>query len=240
MKIIERILTTAKDGVPGYVAYPERNGPGPALLLVHQNTGVTDYIKIEALKFAKLGYTTIIPNLYEMADGPFATHIHTGPSIQARTSDAFFVNALTKGWQKLLSRPDVDGTRVGVIGYCMGGRLGIHFVAVTPQVRAFVGYYPTVRDQPTTELRPVHPWDDVRKFRCPSIVLYGKDDLITTVPVQDKGWKAFRENGQPLEWHFFPFGGHGFVDPGTAGYHPHTAYLSWPLVVDFLERELTA
>jgi len=42
-----------------------------------------------------------------------------------------------------------------------------------------------------------------------------------------------------LEWHFFPFGGHGFVDPGTAGYHPHTAYLAWPLVVDFLERELS-
>ena len=116
MEIIERILTTAKDGVPGYLAYPERSEPGPALLLVHQNTGVTDYIKIEALKFTKLGYTTIIPNLYEMADGPFATHIHTGPSIQARTSDAFFVSALTKGWQQLLSRPDVDGTRVGVIG----------------------------------------------------------------------------------------------------------------------------
>jgi dienelactone hydrolase len=44
---------------------------------------------------------------------------------------------------------------------------------------------------------------------------------------------------ESLEWHFFPFAGHGFVDPGTAGYHPHTAYLAWPLVVDFLERELS-
>jgi len=239
MKIIERDLTTDKDGVPGYLPYPERQGRGPALLLVHQNTGVTDYIKIEALKFAQLGYTTIIPNLYEMADGPSPTHIHTRPSIQARTSDACFVNSLTKGWQFLLSGPDVDGGRVGVIGYCMGGRLAIHFVAATPQVRAFAGYYPTVRDNPTTELRPVHPWQDVKKFRCPSIILYGRNDMVTAVPVQDKGWKAFRENGQSLEWHFFPFGGHGFVDPGTAGYHPHTAYLAWPLVVDFLARELS-
>jgi dienelactone hydrolase len=45
-------------------------------------------------------------------------------------------------------------------------------------------------------------------------------------------------NGEALEWHFFPFGGHGFVDPGTAGYHPHAAELAWPLVVDFLAREL--
>jgi dienelactone hydrolase len=121
--------------------------------------------------------------LFEMADGPCATQIHTGPSIQAKTSDASFVSSLTKGWQLLLSRSDVDHARVGVVGYCMGGRLGIHFVAATPQVRAFVGYYPTVRDQPTTELRPVHPWDDVQNFRCPSIVLYGKDDLVTAVPV---------------------------------------------------------
>ena len=69
-------------------------------------------------------------------------------------------------------------------------------------------------------------------------MIYGKDDVVTPVPVQDKGWKAFRESGQSLEWHFFPFGGHGFVDPGTAGYHPHTAQLAWPLVVDFLQREL--
>lgn len=238
MKIIERDLTTENDGVPGYFAYPERKQLGPALLLVHQNTGVTDYIKIEALKFARLGYTTIVPNLYEMVDGPDVTHIHKGRAIQARTTDADFVRATTRGWQFLLSHATVDAARVGVVGYCMGGRLATHFVAATPQVKAFVGYYPTVRDEPTTALRPVHPSDALRKIGCPSIVLYGADDVVTTLPVQEKMWKAFMSNGQSLEWHFFPFGGHGFVDPGTVGYHPHAAELSWPLVVDFLGREL--
>jgi carboxymethylenebutenolidase len=238
MKIIERDLTTEKDGVPGYFTYPERKELGPALLLVHQNTGVTDYIKIEALKFAKLGYTTIVPNLYEMVDGPDVTHIHTGRAIQARTADIDFVRAATRGWQFLQSHSAVDTNRVGVVGYCMGGRLAIHFVAATSQVRAFVGYYPTVRDDQTTPLRPVHPLEAVGKIGCPSIVLYGADDVVTTLPVQEKMWHAFMSNGQSLEWHFFPFGGHGFVDPGTAGYHPHAAELAWPLVIDFLAREL--
>jgi len=238
MKIIERDLTTEKDGVPGYFAYPAQKRHGPALLLVHQNTGVTDYIKIEALKFAKLGYAAIIPNLYEMVDGPDVTHIHTGRAIQARTADADFVRATTLGWNFLLSHSAVDSARVGVVGYCMGGRLAIHFVAATAQVRAFVGYYPTVRDQPTTILRPVHPSQAAGKIGCPSVVLYGADDVVTTLPVQEKMWQAFMNNGQSLEWHFFPFGGHGFVDPGTAGYHPHAAELAWPLVVDFLAREL--
>jgi dienelactone hydrolase len=238
MRIVERVLTAKDDGIPGYLAHPERLLPGPALLLVHQNTGVTDYLKIEALKFAKLGYATVAPNLYELLGFPDVTHIHTGREIQAKTSDADFVRVIGEGWRYLLSRSDVDPTRVAAAGYCMGGRIGIHFVAATSQVRAFVGYYPTVRDEAVTALRPRRPWEAARDIKCPSIVLYGAHDWITTIPIQERMWEAFRANGQKLEWHFFPFGGHGFVDPGTAGYQPHVAELAWPLVVDFLAREL--
>ncbi len=239
MNVVERSLTVEQDSLPGYLAFPERSERGPALLLVHQNTGVTDYIKIEALKFAKLGYTTVVPNIYELLGFPAATHIHTGREIQARTSDADFVRFIDEGWRYLLSRPDADPSRVAVVGYCMGGRIGIHFVAATPAVRAFVGYYPTVRAEPVTQLRPRPPWEAARLIQCPSIVLYGAHDWVTTIPVQERMWEAFQANGQKLEWHFFPFGGHGFVDPGTPGYQPHIAELTWPLVVDFLARELS-
>lgn len=238
MKVCERVLTAKDDGIPGYLAYPERPEPGPALLLVHQNTGVTDYLKIEALKFAKLGYATVAPNLYELLGFPGATHIHTGREIQAKTSDADFVRVIGEGWRHLVSRRDVDPARIAVAGWCMGGRIGIHFVAATPEVRAFVGYYPTVRDEAITELRPRRPWEAARDMKCPSIVLYGAHDWVTTIPIQERMWEAFRANRQKLEWHFFPFGGHGFVDPGAVGYQPHVAELAWPLVVDFLAREL--
>src|SRR5258708_35169747 len=118
MKVIERNLTSEKDGVPGYLAYPDRNERGPALLLVHQNTGVTDYIKIEALKFAKLGYTTIVPNLYELVGYPDVTHIHSGRQVQAKTSDAEFLRATTRGWNYLPARPDVHAPPLGVLRHC--------------------------------------------------------------------------------------------------------------------------
>lgn len=238
MDVVERVLSSEQDGIPGYLAYPRKKADGPALLLVHQNTGVTDYLKIEALKFAKLGYTAFAPNLYELLGHPSVTHIHIGREIQAKTSDREFVRVIGEGWRYLESRPEVDPGRIAVCGYCMGGRIGIHFVAATPEVRAFVGYYPTVRDEPVTELRPRLPWEAARLIRCPSIILYGADDRVTPVPIQERMWDAFVANGQRLEWHFFPFGGHGFVDPGTAGYHPRAAELAWPLVVDFLAREL--
>jgi len=121
LKVVERPLTVEKDAIPGYLAYPERAERGPGLLLVHQNTGVTDYLKIEALKFARLGYATVVPNLYELLGYPAVTHIHTGREIQAKTSDADFVRGIGKGWRYLLSRPDVESRRAGVGGYCMGG-----------------------------------------------------------------------------------------------------------------------
>ena len=238
MQIIEKSFTTKDDGVAGFLAYPERTAPGPALFLIHPKGGLGEYIKIETRKFAKLGYSTFAINVFEQLGYPAATHIETGSQIQAKTPDPEFTRVLTEGWRFLLSQSHVNKERVAVCGYCMGGRIAIHFVAATPQVRAFVGYYPTVRDEPTTELRPIHPSVAARKIRCPSINLYGADDVTTVVPVQEMMWQAFKENGQPLEWHFFPFGGHGYVDPGAPGYHAHAAELSWPLVVDFMEREL--
>jgi dienelactone hydrolase len=91
-----------------------------------------------------------------------------------------------------------------------------------------------------TNLRPSPPWESARRIRCPSIVLYGADDIVTTTSIQQRMWDAFLANRQRLEWHFFPFGGHGFVDPGTPGYYPHAAELAWQLVADFLARELAS
>ena len=238
MRIIEKAFSTKEHGVAGYLSYPERSEPGPALFLIHPKGGLGEYIKTETRKFAKLGYTTFAINVFEQLGYPEPTHIVTGSQIQAKTPDPEFTRVLTEGWRFLLKQLTVNKDRVAVCGYCMGGRIAIHFVASTPEVRAFVGYYPTVRDEPETPLRPVHPSVSARKIRCPSINLYGADDITTVIPVQEKMWQAFKENGQPLEWHFFPFGGHGYVDPGAPGYNAHAADLSWPLVADFLERHL--
>ncbi len=238
MQLIENRLNKQDHGIAGLLVHPERKDPGPALLLIHPKGGMTDYMKIEARKFAALGYSTFAANVFEQLGYPAATHIETGSRIQARTSDDAFTRVLTESWHFLLSQPHVNRERVAVCGYCMGGRIAINFVEATLEVRAFVGYYPTVRDQPPTDMRPISPWDKAARIRCPSIILYGADDSVTPIPVQDKMMHAFRQNGQPLEWHFYPFGGHGFVDPGAEGYHAHAAELAWPQVVDFMEREL--
>jgi dienelactone hydrolase len=77
----------------------------------------------------------------------------------------------------------------------MGGRLGIHFVAATPAVRAFVAYYPSVRDEEPTKIRPRHPCDAAREIKCPAMILYGGHDQHSTFPVQQRVMESFHSNG---------------------------------------------
>jgi len=237
-RVITRSLKEDKDGIPGYIAFPEREEKGPRLLLIHQHSGLTGYLKTAAYRFAQLGYTTVIPNLYHMLGYPAETHIDKGTEIQNKTPDPDFVRVIDQGWRYCLSRSDVDGARVGVIGYCMGGRIGIQFAAVTPAVRAFVPYYPSVREEEPTRIRLRHPYDAARESKCPSMVLYGGQDRTSTFPIQQKLLESLHANGQPLESHYFHFGNHGFASTESDGYQPYLADLVWPLVTEFLRREL--
>jgi carboxymethylenebutenolidase len=233
MKLVSRELTLEKDGVPGYLAQPDRKEPGPGVLIVHPVFGVTGDMKVTVCNFAKLGYIAFVPDLYKVLGEP--------PGVldaQKRIPDGRFTEVISGAWRYLMSRSDVDTQRCAVVGYCMGGRLGIHFVAATPGVRAFVGYYPSVRDEGPSPLRPRHPIDAVKDFRCPSLILFGSNDDLATVPMQQKLMASFQSSGQPLDWHFFSGAGHGFATADGDGYDPALADLAWTLVSHFLEREL--
>lgn len=233
MKIICRDLSVEKDGIPGYTAHPERKEAGPGLMIIHHHYGVTGHLKSVVCNYAKLGYTTVVPDLYKLLG--FADGVHEA---QKKTSDGQFIEILTKSWRYLSARADVDPKRCAVVGYCMGGRIGIHFVAATPDVRGFIGYYPSVRDEGASPLRPRHPNDAVRDFNCPSLVFFGGKDHVASTPVQERLWKNLQSNGQPLEWHFFPHAGHGFALADGDCYDPRLAEVTWLLAGEFLSREL--
>ena len=231
-RIVTRGLSQERDGVPGFLAAPDRRTPGPALLMVHHHYGVTGHIKHMACEFAEHGYTALVPDLYGILG--FADY----HGVQKKTTDGRFVEVIGQGWRYLLGRDDVDEKRAAVMGLCMGGRIGIHFVAATPGVAAFLGYYPSVRDEGPSDLRPRHPNESAREIRCPSMTFFGGRDRVAPVPVQEKLRASFLAGASDVEWHFFPQAGHGFALADGDAYDPALAKLTWPLATNFLDRVL--
>lgn len=68
--------------IHGYIAHPELAERGPAMLLIHQHSGLTRYLKTAACRFTQLGYTAVIPNVYHMLVYPVETHIAEGTEVQ--------------------------------------------------------------------------------------------------------------------------------------------------------------
>src|SRR5262249_93626 len=95
-RVITRPLKEDQDGIPGYIAFPEREEKGPGLLLIHQHSGLTGYLKTAAYRFARLGYTTLVPNLYHMLGYPAETHIDKGRRFKTRHPTRILFELLTR------------------------------------------------------------------------------------------------------------------------------------------------
>ena len=236
MAIVARMLTQEEDGIPGYAAYAEGKGPHPGVLMAHHAHGVTADYKIDAYRLAGLGFNVLAPSLFNMFGVAGTNHIGAGADLQAKHSDEEFLGKMDEAWRYLIDRMGSDPARTAAIGHCMGGRLLIPFAADHPRLRAIVLYYPSVRDEPESPHRPRHAFHLARTLTCSSLVFCGGKDHIATPAIQGPLWEAFTANGHLVEWHFFSEANHGFRHPDNAGFQPHYADLTWPLVTDFLQR----
>lgn len=120
----------------------------------------------------------------------------------------------------------------------MGGRLGIPFAADTPDLAAAVLFYASMREEPETPARPRHPTCSAKAITCPTLVLYGDQDSVTSNPMQVRLLQSFMESKAQVEWHFWSFGLHGFATIDSASYQPDIGRTGWMLVDDFLQRRL--
>lgn len=236
MAIVARQLTLEEDGIPGYMARPDGPGPRPGVMMVHHAHGITGDYKIDAYRLAQLGYTVLVPSLFNMFGVPGTNHIGAGADLQAKHGDTEFLGKMDEAWQYLTARLGADPARTAAIGHCMGGRLLIPFAADHPQLRGIVLYYPSVRDEPETPHRPRHAYKLAGNLKCSSLVFCGGRDYIATPAIQGPLWQCFIASGRLVEWHFFSDANHGFRHPDSDGFQPHYADLAWPLVTSFLER----
>ncbi len=175
-----------RDGpVPAYRALPSRDGKHPVVLVVQEIFGVHEHIKDVCRRLAKLGYFAIAPELYfrqgdvsKMTDNQeiFAKVVNHVPDSQVLSDlDAAVVWAQATG--------KADSSRLGITGFCWGGRLTWTYCVHNPKVRAGVAWYGRLVAPSKAPLQPAYPVELAPHLKVPVRGLYGAEDA--SIPVAD-------------------------------------------------------
>lgn len=219
-----------------YISMPDGAGPFPALIVMQHQGGVDEFIQEMTRRLAGSGYLAAAPDLYHR-DGPdckddMATR-------RSRLSDRRIVNDLNATVSYLQSHSAADMKRIGIIGFCMGGRIVYLAAAAIPAFKAAVAYYPGNtfrawgRDLPS-------PFERTAEIHCPLQGHFGADDANPCPQDVGKLDAELAKFNKPHEFYSYSNAGHAFMDSTKQSYRRDADAASWPRTLGFLARHLGA
>lgn len=168
--------------IPAYRAMPKEGGPFPVVLVVQEIFGVHEHIKDICRRFAKLGYFAIAPELYARQADVSKLSIDEIRAIVPKVPDAQVLGDLDACVEFAAESGKGDITRLGITGFCWGGRIVWLYAAHNADLKAGAAWYGHLRGKPDA-LRPVFPIDLVNDLRAPVLGLYGGADA--GIPLAD-------------------------------------------------------
>lgn len=162
--------------VPAFYAAPAGKTSLPVILVVQEIFGVHEYIADTARRLAKAGYLAIAPELYARQGDPrqYGEIARLLSEVVAKVPDAQ-VMADLDGAVKWASAHGGNTRKVGITGFCWGGRIAWLYAAHSKNVKAAVAWYGRLSGNPSA-LTPKHPLDLVASLKAPVLGLYGGQD----------------------------------------------------------------
>ena len=206
----EVVLTVNGQKVPVYRAQPEGKTNLPVVLVISEIFGVHEHIADVARRFAKLGYLALAPDLFVRQGDPssYGTIAELYKEVISKVPDAQVMTDLDAcvGYAKSIGG-NVD--RLGITGFCWGGRITWMYAAYNPNVKAGAAWYGRlVGDR--TALTPAHPVDIAPTLKPAVLGLYGgKDDGIPQTTVEQMR-AALATGNSKSEIIVYPNSGHAF------------------------------
>jgi carboxymethylenebutenolidase len=223
--------------IPAYRAMPESGGPFPVVLVVQEIFGVHEHIKDVCRRFAKLGYLAIAPELYaRQGDVSKLTDIQEIISkVVSKVPDSQVMNDLdmTVQWAKKSGKGDT--AKLGITGFCWGGRIVWLYSAHSKDLKAGVAWYGRLVGKPD-ELHPKNPIDLVDKLNAPVLGLYGGADAGIPLESVDRMKKALKDAGKAAEIVVYPDTPHGFHADYRPSYRKEAAEDGWKRLQEWFKK----
>jgi carboxymethylenebutenolidase len=206
----EVIVTVNGQKMPVYRAQPEGKSNLPVILVVSEIFGVHEHIADVARRFAKQGYLALAPDLFVRQGDPgaYGTIAELMKEVVAKVPDAQVMGDLDAcvAWARD-NGGNVD--RLGITGFCWGGRIVWLYGAHNPKVKAGVAWYGRLVGA-KTPLTPTQPIDIAPSLKTPVLGLYGGQDSGIPLDTVDRMKEELAKGQSQSEFVVFPNAGHAF------------------------------
>ncbi|HEX8005934.1 MAG TPA: dienelactone hydrolase family protein [Trebonia sp.] len=242
--LAETVMISGHEGhtIEAYSARPLHAGPVGGVVVIHHMPGYDEATKEITRTFAAHGYNVVMPNLYwREAPGASPDDAAATARAQGGVPDERLVGDVAGAAAYLKNLTNANG-KVGVIGYCSGGRQSF-LAAVSLPLDAAVDCYGAfvVGTPPEGMPLKVGPIvDRTPQLSCPLLGLFGADDHYPSPEHVAELEAALKAAGKTYEFHSYEGAGHAFFSVNRPAYRPEAAVDGWQKIFDFYGKYLAA
>jgi len=234
------VKVPVKDGeMVAYRAMPKGAAKPPVILVVSEIFGAHEYIRDVCRRLAKLGYCAIAPELFARQGDPrqISSVADILAKITSKTPDAQVMSDLdaTAAWA---AKQGADTDRLGITGFCWGGRIAWLYCAHNPQVKAGVAWYGRLVGE-VNEITPRHPINIVGELKAPVLGLYGGLDTgipLETVEKMEMALKQGSAAARLSEIHVYDNAPHAFHADYRPSFSKAEAEDGWKRMLAWFDR----
>lgn len=232
-----------EDEIEAYYARPLGAGPFPGVVVIHHMPGWDEWTREVTHKLAHHGYAAIAPHLYSRLGPGSPDDIAARARTEGGVADDQVVGDVAGSMQHLRAQPYANG-RIGMIGFCSGGRhtylVACRLTDVEAAVDCWGGGIIVADPSQLNEKRPVAVIDLTPQLSCPLLGIFGNEDRNPDIDQVNRTEEALKASGKTYEFHRYDGAGHGFFAVDRPGYRPEQATDGWSKVFAFYEKYLSA
>jgi carboxymethylenebutenolidase len=243
--IAKTVKFKAHNGDEGEAYYARPSAPGrvPGVVVIMHMPGWDEWIIETTRKIAHHGFAAIAPHLYFREGTGNPDDLGARVRAAGGVADDLVVGDAAGAMAYLRAQPNANG-KVGVIGFCSGGRHSYLIGCRVPNVNAVVDCWGgnVVVDDPKAlnAKRPVAPIDLTDKMTAPLLGIFGNDDENPTADQVNRTEAALKKHGKSYEFHRYAGAGHAFFNHSRVAYRAEQAQDGWKKVFAFFNKNLAA
>ncbi len=219
-------IRRGSDSIWAYIAFPERSDRAPAMIVIHENRGLTTWEPTVADQFAAKGYVAIAPDLVSSRFGPALALGDSVGRFLGQLQPEGITADLDAVFDYLNGLPAVRTGQIGAIGFCWGGGNTFRYATNNPRLKAAIVCY-----------GPNPPVETLARIQAPVLGIYGENDARINAALPAVVTEMQRL-GKTFEPDSYPGTGHGFLKPGRRGHDSEQPARAWARIEAFLKQHM--